>query len=38
MDVENKASRSWSPRAISPLTGIVVPGETQVDAPTNGKG
>ena len=38
MDVENKSSRSWSPPATSPLTGVVVPEEIHVDARTNGKG
>ena len=31
MYVENKSSRSWSPPAISPLTGIVVAEDTHVD-------
>ena len=38
MDVENKSSRSWSPPATSPLTGVVVPEEIHVDTRTNGKG
>ena len=38
MDVENKSSRSWSPPAISPLTGIVVAEDTHVDTRKNGKG
>ena len=38
MDVENKSSRSWSPPAISPLTGIVVAEDTHVDGRKNGKG
>ena len=38
MYVENKSSRSWSPPAISPLTGIVVAEDTHVDGRKNGKG
>ena len=38
MDVEKKSSRLWSPRTISPLTGIVVAEETHVDARKTEKG
>ena len=37
-DVESKSSRSWSPPAISPLTGIVVAEDTHVTTRKNGKG
>ena len=38
MDVENRSSCHWSPRAISPLTGIIVAEETHVDARKMEKG
>ena len=38
MDVENRSSCHWSPRAISPLTGIIVAEETHMDARKSGKG